>query len=144
MSPPLLLLESDSWFVARMRLVLSLLLLLASCAAPRASLPVFSPGPFTNLGFDSRSDAANTNASLHALWSVGLGTFGYLMWGREGLRYVCAAWSADAVVSEAFFHAPPGELGPAYASEVRTDLMSKILPCVAMVAIEAFRPPPAK
>ena len=122
-----------------MRLVALALCVLCSCAAPRAALPVFDRGPLTNLGFDSGSDAANTNASLHALWSLGIAGIGWGLWGRTGLRAACGAWSGASLLGEAFLHAPPGPLGPEYAAEVRTDLMSKILPCAALVVIEGLK-----
>lgn len=120
-----------------MRPALALCVLLASCASPRASLPVFDRGPLLNVG--QGSNEADTNASLHALWSLGLGLTGYALWGRTGLRAACGAWSGVSLVGEALLHAPPGPLGPDYAAEVRTDLASKILPCLLLTVIEGLK-----
>jgi hypothetical protein len=97
---------------------------------------VFDRGPLTNLG-DVQAD---NNATQHALWSMVVGLTGYALAGRFGLRWACGAWSAESLVGEAFFHAPPGPLGPGYAAEVRTDLASKILPCLTLALVESLQP----
>jgi hypothetical protein len=120
------------------RLAASLLLaMLVSCFTPRASLPVFDRGPVTNLV--PYNDAAWTNASAHIGWSLALGLAGYALDGRRGLRIACGAWASESLVGEAFFHAPPGPLGPSYASEVRTDLLTKFVPCGLLTLAETLR-----
>lgn len=115
------------------------LCVLASCASPRASLPIFDTrGPLTNLSF-SGDQQANNNATQHALWSLSIGTVGLVLWGRSGLRWACGAWSGVSLVGEAFLHAPPGPLGPDYSAEVRTDLVTKIVPCLALAVVEGLR-----
>jgi hypothetical protein len=111
------------------------LLLLAGCATPRAYFPVFGPGPPTNL--QEGNDAATTNASLHALWALAIPAAGRSIDGRRGALVCGGGWIAAALVGEAFFHAPENP-GPSYASEVRTDLLSKIVPTLAFLLADAI------
>jgi hypothetical protein len=121
-----------------MRLACAALCVLTACAAPRASLPVFAPGPLTNLG----GNEANMNASLHVLWGLAAGTVGYVIDGKKGLRWACGSWMAGSLVEETFFHAPPGPTPPGYPAEVRTDLLTRLAPCTAFILIEQFAPGP--
>jgi hypothetical protein len=112
------------------------LLLLAHCATPRAYFPVFGPGPLTNLQAGNY-DAATTNASLHALWALAIPVAGRSIDGRRGALVCGGGWIAAALVGEAFFHAPENP-GPNYASEVRTDLLTKIVPTLAFLLADAI------
>jgi hypothetical protein len=111
------------------------LLLLAGCATPRANFPVFGPGPLTNL--QAGNDGATTNASLHALWALAIPAAGRSIDGRRGALVCGGAWIAASLVGEAFFHAPENP-GPGYTSEVRTDLLTKIVPTLAFLLADAI------
>lgn len=107
---------------------------LCACATPRAYMPLTGGGPLVNVG---RSDQALTNASAHIGWALAIGAAGYALGGRQGLRAACGAWSAASLVGEAFFHAPSNP-DPYYPSEVRTDLITKIIPCGLLVLAESL------
>lgn len=120
-------------------LALAIAMLIAGCATPRASLPVFSPGPLTNLadtGNENSVDRARTNAAAHVGWAWAIPLAGYYTGGRSGMRWAALGWIAETLVSESLFHAPPGNLGPAYSSEVRTDLLSRLAPTLILLSID--------
>lgn len=100
-------------------------------------MPLTGGGPFLNI---AQSDQALTNASAHLGWSLAIGLGGWAIGGRQGLRAACGVWSGASLVGEAFFHAPPNP-DPLYPSEVRTDLITKIVPCSLLVLLEALRDP---
>lgn len=117
------------------------LLLTTGCFTPRASLPVFSAGPLTNLSCsgDRNSNACDrpaTNAMAHAGWALAIPGLGHAVGGRKGLRWAGAAWIGYSLINEALFHAPPGQLGPEYAAEVRTDLLSRIVPTLVLLGVD--------
>ena len=94
-------------------------------------LPLFGPGPFVNvLGGDQQ---ALTNASAHVGWSLALPLAGKAIGGRKGMWIAGTSWIAWTIVNETFFHAPPRP-GPGYPAEVRTDLLTRLVPCAAVLA----------
>ncbi len=106
----------------------------------RPSLPLFDHGPLFNLKVNGKwDDRAVTNASAHAAWSLAVPLLGQEIGGRKGLWIAGLSWIALSFVTEAFFHAPPGPTGPAYAAEVRTDIASKVLPCAGILVWDLFR-----
>ena len=120
-------------------------LLVTGCMAPRAAMPVFGPGPLTNLGScfgagaDRNATACDrpaTNAAAHVGWALAVPGLGHAIGGRKGMRIAGALWIAETLIGEAFFHAPPGALGADYASEVRTDLISRILPTLILLGAD--------
>lgn len=123
------------------RSVMLAALLLVGCAAPRASLPVFGPGALTNVtcGEPGRSedscDRARTNASAHIAWALAVPAVGHAVGGRKGMRIAGAAWIVGSVLQEAFWHAPPVP-DPGYPSEVRSDLISRIVPTLLLLGID--------
>ncbi|GEJ55425.1 hypothetical protein [Anaeromyxobacter diazotrophicus] len=116
-------------------LLLSLAVALPVGLQPTApNLPVFGGGKFVNI---FESDAALTNASAHIGWSLAVPLAGKLVGGRKGLWTAGLSWIALSLTQETFFHAPPNP-GPAYPSEVRADLLTRILPCAALLAWDLF------
>jgi predicted alpha/beta-hydrolase family hydrolase len=108
--------------------------------AVRASLPVFGPGPLTNLNCyprwsDRGCDAAWTNAAAHVGWSLAIPLLGKEVGGRRGLWIAGGAWIAASLLQEAFLHAPEHP-GPGYPSEVRTDLLTRLVPCALVLVID--------
>ena len=106
----------------------------------RPSLPVFDGGPATNLALDC--DACMTNASAHVAWAIALPLAGERIGGRRGLWVAGLGWMGLTLVTETLFHAPPGTLGPAYASEVRTDLLTRLVPCASILLFDLLRSHP--
>lgn len=103
-------------------------LLLAGLNRPlifKLSFPVLGPGPLTNL---SEGGQAVTNASAHVGWSLALPLLGYAMAGRTGLLCAAGAWWVLTLVSEICFHGGS-------PSEVRTDLLTRLVPCAVVVAL---------
>lgn len=98
-------------------------------------MPLTGGGSFINV---AQSDQALTNASAHMGWSLAIGLAGWAIDGRRGLRLACGAWGVESVVGEAFFHAPPVP-DQSYPSEVRTDLLTKLVPCGLLVLAESLR-----
>lgn len=126
-----------------MRALVLAAMLCAGCFTPRAYMPVTGGGPFLNVGLN---DQALTNASAHIGWSLAIGLGGWALGGRQGLRAACGVWSGASLIGEAFFHAPApspmdGQPGDLYPSEVRTDLITKIVPCSLLVLVEALHDP---
>ena len=99
------------------------------------NLPVFGGGKFVN-AFES--DAALTNASAHVGWSIAVPLAGRVIGGRKGMWVAGLSWIGFSLAAETFFHAPPNP-GPGYPSEVRADLLTKILPCAAILAWDLIR-----
>lgn len=94
------------------------------------SLPVFGPGPLTNLGAGSE---AVVNASAHVGWALAIPLLGEKIGGKKGKWIAGLSWIALTLVHETFFHAPPNP-DPEYASEVRTDLITKIVPTLLVLS----------
>ena len=109
----------------------ALLLALALRLTPNPpSLDVFGPGPFTNLG--SGSEQAATNAMAHVWFGLACPLAltrwaGFPPW-RAGL-----ACGAMVVTRETFFH------GSTPGPEVRTDLLSGLVPILAFVLVDTLR-----
>jgi len=99
------------------------------------NLPVFGGGKVVNV---FESDAAATNASAHVGWSVAVPLAGKAIGGRKGMWVAGLSWIGFSLATETFFHAPPHP-GAYYPSEVRTDLLTKILPCAAILAFDLIR-----
>lgn len=102
----------------------------------RPSLPLFGPGPVVNfLGGDNQ---AVTNASAHVAWSLAVPLVSQHFGGRKGLWIGGLSWIALTMVQESLFHAPP-KPGPGYASEVRSDLLTRIVPTALLLLLDATR-----
>ena len=99
------------------------------------NLPVFGGGKFVNV---FESDAALTNASAHVGWSIAVPLAGRVIGGRKGMWVAGLSWIGFSLATETFFHAPPNP-GPGYPPEVRADLLTKILPCAAILAFDLIR-----
>ncbi|BDG09646.1 hypothetical protein [Anaeromyxobacter paludicola] len=110
-------------------------LLAVSMQPTSPNLPVFGGGKLVNI-FDD--DAALTNASAHVAWSLALPLGGYAVGGRRGMWIAGLSWIGAAFLTETFFHAPPRP-GAAYPSEVRADLLTKVVPCAAVLAWDLLR-----
>lgn len=98
------------------------------------NLPVFGSGPVTNLS-DGRQ--ALTNASAHVGWSLALPLAGRLVGGRAGMWIAGLSWLGYSLANETFYHAPSSP-GPHYPAEVRTDLLTRIVPCAAVLLFAAL------
>ena len=102
----------------------------------RPSLPLFGPGPAVNfLGGDHQ---AVTNASAHVAWSLAVPLVSQQLGGRKGLWIGGLSWIAATMLQESLFHAPPRP-GPGYASEVRSDLLTRIVPTALLLVLDATR-----
>lgn len=91
--------------------------------------------PITNLCLPvSSCDGAWTNASAHAGWAVAIPLTGYTVDGRRGMYVAGLTWIGWTLLNEWQFH------GPTPGPELRTDLLSRILPTLlVMGAIEVSR-----
>jgi hypothetical protein len=111
-----------------------------SVPAFRPHFPVFGGGKLVNI-FDD--DAALTNASAHVAWSLAVPLLGERLGGRKGLWVSGLSWIALSLAQEALFHAPPNP-GAGYPSEVRADLITRIVPCASLLVwdlVRGGRPP---
>jgi hypothetical protein len=102
----------------------------------RPSFPVFGGGPMVN--FLNGDNQALTNASAHVAWSLAVPAIGQMLWGRKGLWISGLSWIALTVVQESLFHAP-SQPGLDYPSEVRSDLITRIVPCATLLVVDALR-----
>lgn len=109
--------------------MIPLLLAISLRLTPNApSLDVFGSGPLTNLG----SEQADTNALAHVWFGIACPLAGYYAGGRRGLRIAAGACAGLILIRQTFFHgATPGP-------ETRTDLLSGLLPILAVVAADAL------
>ena len=106
-----------------------LLLALALQLAPNPpSLDVLGHGPLTNLG----SEQADVNALAHLWFGAACPLAGYYAAGRKGLRIAAASCAALILARETFFH------GKTPGPEVRTDLLSGLLPLATAVVLDAL------
>jgi hypothetical protein len=96
--------------------------------------PVFGGGDLLNV-FDD--DAALTNASAHVAWAVAVPLAGKQIGGRKGLWIAGVSWMALSVVQEALFHAPVHP-GSGYPAEVRTDLVTRLVPTAVILLWDAW------
>jgi hypothetical protein len=106
-----------------------LLLAIALRLTPNApSLDVFGSGPFTNLG----SEQADTNAIAHVWFGLAC-PLALSRWAGLRTWQAGTICGAAVVARETFFHgATPGP-------EVRTDLLSGVVPILAVVVVDALR-----
>ena len=79
------------------------------------------------------SDAEATNFSAHVGFSLALPLAGYAVDGRRGMYVAGGAWLAYSLVNEFALH------GPEDSRERNLDLISRILPCAAVMLISLFR-----
>lgn len=93
------------------------------------SLPVFGSGALTNLSL--QCDGCMTNASAHVAWALAIPLAGRTVGGRKGMLIAGSVWIGASLLLEAFFHAPK-HWGSDYPAEVRTDLLTRILPTLAL------------
>lgn len=96
----------------------------------RPSLPVFGSGPATNLG---SGNTAVMNATMHIALATAIPLVGYKLGGSKGKWIAGLSWIALTLIQESFFHAP-NTPGVAYASEVRTDLLTRIAPTLLVLS----------
>src|SRR3990172_6820556 len=101
----------------------------------RPSVPVFGGGDFVN--FTSGDNQVVTNAAAHVGFSLAIPLLGEHFWGRKGLWISGLSWMALTLVQESMFHAPPNP-GPGYAAEVRSDLITRLVPCATLLLIDAL------
>jgi hypothetical protein len=122
-----------AWFAAVMFLMASAARatdLSASIPRYNPAFPVFAAGNFVNI-LDNNQTL--TNASAHVGWALAVPLAGEYLGGRKGLWVAGLSWVAVTLAQEAFFHAPVNP-GPAYPSEVRTDLLTRLVPTAALLA----------
>lgn len=93
------------------------------------SLPVFGDGPFLNLQQDGD---ARLNAAMHVAWALAIPLIGERLWGSKGKWITGLSWIALTLIQESLFHAPK-DGGPNYPSEVRTDLITRIVPTLVVL-----------
>lgn len=111
--------------------------LLAACLTGCAH--VAGPGPALNVPpFMDANDRAITNASAHVGWALAVPLVGERIGGRKGLWISGLAWVALTLAQEQWLHAP-AQPDPFYPSEVRTDLVTRILPTLALLAWDLLR-----
>jgi hypothetical protein len=79
------------------------------------------------------SDREATNFSAHVAWSITLPLAGYAADGNHGLYIAGGAWLAYSLVNEYAMHGPEG------ARERRLDLLSRLVPCAAVIVWRALR-----
>lgn len=89
------------------------------------SLPVAGGGPIFN--FD-QGDQAMTNAAAHVGFALAVPLLGEHFWGSKGRVIAGVSWIALTLIHESLFHAPRGPQSAEYPSEVRTDLVTCIVP----------------
>jgi hypothetical protein len=99
------------------------------------NLQFWKPGPFWNVGSNEEAD---TNASLHALWSVAVPLVGKHLGGKKGELIAGLSWIGLSLVNEAFFHAPQHP-DAAYYSEMRADLITRLVPCLAILVVDLVK-----
>lgn len=110
----------------------------------RFYLPIFGPGPFTNLGayphWSNRvADAAWTNASAHVAWALAIPLLGYFISPLVIVFYGCGiGWVLWTLIYEGLLHAPDIP-SPSYSAEIRTDLLTRLVPTLILFLIEALR-----
>ncbi len=102
----------------------------------RPSLPVFGSGPAVN--FLDGNNQALTNAAAHTGFSLAIPLLGEHFWGRKGLWIAGLSWMALSVAQESLFHAPP-KPGAGYPAEVRSDLLTRLVPCATLLVWDALR-----
>jgi hypothetical protein len=95
----------------------------------RPDFPVFGGGKLVNV-FDD--DQALTNAAAHVGWAIAVPLAGERIGGRKGLWIAGVSWMALSVVQEALFHAP-AQPEAGYPSEVRADLLTRLVPTAALL-----------
>jgi hypothetical protein len=79
------------------------------------------------------SDAEATNFGAHVGWSLALPFTGYAVADRRGLYAAGGAWLTYSLLNEFVMH------GPESAHERELDLMSRLVPCAAVMIWTAVR-----
>ena len=102
----------------------------------RPSFPVFGSGPVVN--FLDGDNQAMTNAAAHTGFSLAIPLLGEHFWGRKGLWVTGLSWMALTVLQESLFHAPPNP-DPGYPAELRSDLITRLVPCAMLLILDAIR-----
>jgi hypothetical protein len=98
-------------------------------------MPVFGGGKFVDI---FEGDANLTNASAHVAWAVAVPLVGQRFGGRKGLWIAGVTWMVLSLTQEAFFHAPRNP-GPDYPSEVRADLLTRLVPTAGILVWDLVR-----
>ena len=105
--------------------------------APAWNLDVAGPGAFTNLG---ANEQANTNAVAHTFAALAIPLLGEHVAGRKGLWYAGLGWVAYTLIEEGMYHCPASAgicHSPAgYPAEVRTDLLTRIVPTLVLLGVD--------
>lgn len=94
------------------------------------SLPITGGGPIFNF---NQGDQAMTNALAHIGWAVAIPLVGEKLGGTKGKWIAGVGWITLTLVQESLFHAPKNP-SAGYASEVRTDLLTRIAPTLLVLA----------
>lgn len=102
--------------------------------APHPYFQVFGSGPLTNLG---SGDMAVSNASAHMFASIAIPLLGEKIAGRRGLWISGLSWVGYTLLEESMYHCPGScPVSGAYNSELRTDLISRLLPTLAILTVD--------
>jgi AbrB family looped-hinge helix DNA binding protein len=89
------------------------------------------------VNFLDGDNQAMTNAAAHVGFSLAIPLLGEHFWGRKGLWISGLSWMAFTLVQESMFHAPANP-GPGYPAEVRSDLITRLVPCATLLVIDAL------
>jgi hypothetical protein len=90
------------------------------------NLPITGSGPLTNLG---QGNEALTNAAAHVGWALAIPLLGEHFAGTKGKWVAGVSWIAFTLAWEGLIHSPANPSN-GYPSEVRTDLITRIVPTV--------------
>lgn len=93
------------------------------------NLDVLGPGPVTNL---RQGGVAITNALAHTGWAIAIPLIGEKVGGKKGKWIAGLSWIALSLIQESLFHAPNNP-SQSYPSEVRTDLITRIVPTILVL-----------
>lgn len=93
------------------------------------SLPIFGEGSVINL----RSGVtARDNAAYHIVLATAIPLVGLALGGNKGKWIAGLSWIALTLIQESVFHTPNSP-SASYPSEVRTDLISRIVPTLLVL-----------
>ena len=99
---------------------------------PKVYFPVTDPsGGLTNIG---SSAEANQNAIQHAIAGTAI-PLGARYFGRKPMWYAGATWIGYTLLEEVAWHAPD-QPDKSYPSEVRADLLSRIIPTLIVLGVD--------
>jgi hypothetical protein len=125
-----------------MRILRLALLVLASTAAPARAevfrlegptsptLPILKGGATVDM-FENQNKF--NVAMMHAGWSLAVPLAGEKIAGRKGLWVAGLTWLALATVEQTMFQPR------ATPAEHRSDVLTKLVPCMTLLAIDAIR-----